>query len=552
MSAIDTIVIQGARQHNLKNISLDLPRNRLVVLTGLSGSGKTTLAFDTLYAEGQRRYVESLSTYARQFLERLQKPDVDLIEGLSPAIAIEQKSTSHNPRSTVGTVTEIYDFIRLLYARTGTAYCHQCGRPIVSQSIDEMVEAVMQRPEGSRLMILAPVALPVSGGFKELLKRLRKDGFARLRLDGQVVDLETARDFARPPASTVEVVVDRLVLNEKVRNRLADSMELAIAKSDGQVEVVFIGNTMQDIKEKLSFSEKAVCIQCGIRYPECTPASFSFNSPHGACPDCGGLGVTRGFAPHKIVPNPNLSLREGAVGPWSKRSSVAFAEFLEALTAFYKVDIYTPYRGLPEAFKDILMHGSKEQEIPFTNHTGKTPKKILQPFEGIIPQLEKQLAEETTPTGKNALSAYMDETVCSGCLGTRLRRESLQIKIDNLSVADLTARSIGSLRDFFSTFEPEGQAGVVSSKIVAEIASRLSFLSDVGLSYLTLNRPGPHPVRRREPAYPAGHPDWFEADRRSLRFGRAQHRPPSTGQPAPVGGPDPHARHGQFGSGGGT
>ncbi len=489
MSIIDTIIIQGARQHNLKNISLALPRNQLVVITGLSGSGKTTLAFDTLYAEGQRRYVESLSTYARQFLERLQKPDVDLIEGLSPAISIEQKTAIHNPRSTVGTVTEIYDFIRLLYARTGTAYCYKCGRPIVSQSIDEMVEAVMQRPDGSRLMVLAPVALKGADGFKPLLKRLAKDGFARIRINGEIHDLETARDLSPASAGGVEVVVDRLILNEKIRNRLADSMELAIARSDGQVEILFIGSTMQEVKEKLSFSEKSVCMRCGISYPELSPASFSFNSPHGACPDCGGLGITRGFSPLKIVPNPNLSLREGAVSVWAKRQSVTFAQFLEDLTTFYKADIYTPYRDLPDSFKNVLMYGSKRQQIPFTNTTGKTPKKLLRRFEGIIPQLEKQAAQETTPADRNALAAYMDETRCTGCKGARLRRESLQIKIDNLSVADLTARSIGSLRDFFTAFQPEGQQGVVSSKIVTEIATRLSFLSDVGLSYLTLDRP---------------------------------------------------------------
>ena len=279
MTTINAITIEGARQHNLKNISLRLPRNQLVVITGLSGSGKSTLAFDTLYAEGQRRYVESLSTYARQFLERLEKPDVDLIEGLSPAIAIEQKTGIHNPRSTVGTVTEIYDFIRLLFARVGIPYCYQCGQPILAQTIDEMVEAVMERPEGSRLMVLAPLAKETAGSYQGLLKRLRKDGFARVRIDGKIQTLDTAVDLSGTLSPPIDVVVDRLILNPGIRNRLADSMELAIARSEGQVEVAFVGNRMEEVKEALHFSENATCKQCGVSYPELSPASFSFNSP---------------------------------------------------------------------------------------------------------------------------------------------------------------------------------------------------------------------------------------------------------------------------------
>ena len=488
-NAIDTIVIQGARQHNLKNISLDLPRNQLVVITGLSGSGKTTLAFDTLYAEGQRRYVESLSTYARQFLERLQKPDVDLIEGLSPAIAIEQKTAIHNPRSTVGTVTEIYDFIRLLYARAGTPHCYQCGQPIVSQTIDEMVEAVMQQPPGARLMVMAPIAVPSSGSIKGLLKHLRKDGFARIRVNGKIRDLETVTDLPAPPPQVVEVVIDRLILSEKIRNRLADSMELAIARSEGRVEVLFIGKTMDQVNTCLSFSEKATCLRCGISYPELSPASFSFNSPHGACPDCDGLGVKRGFSPQKIVPNPELSLREGAVSVWAHRQSVAFGDFLEDLTAFYGVDIYTPYGDLPESFKTVLMDGSDGQPIPFTDHESGGQGKVLRPFEGIIPQLKKQYADASSSADKRSLNDYLADTVCDTCKGSRLRIESRHIKINHFSIADLTAQSIGALKDFFTAFRPDGQRGLISAKIVAEITTRLSFLADVGLSYLTLDRP---------------------------------------------------------------
>ena len=489
MTTINEITIQGARQHNLKNISLHLPRNQLVVITGLSGSGKSTLAFDTLYAEGQRRYVESLSTYARQFLERLEKPDVDLIEGLSPAIAIEQKTAIHNPRSTVGTVTEIYDFIRLLYARAGIAHCYQCGQPIISQTIDEMVEAVMKRPEGSRLMVLAPLSNEPADSFRGLLKRLRKDGFARVRIDGKIHELDRAVDLSGPLSPKIDVVVDRLILNPGIRNRLADSLELAIARSEGRAEVAFVGRHMEEVRETLNFSENAACKRCGVSYPELSPASFSFNSPHGACPHCDGLGSIKSFSPLQIVPNPDLSLREGALSVWAHRRSVAFGEFLEDLTAFYGVDIYTAYRDLPAAFKTVLMYGSADRQIPFTVHENGRTKKILKPFEGIIPQLQQQYAEAVSSTEKNTLNGYMAESACPHCEGSRLRRESRHIKIDGLSVGDLTARSIMELQTFFSDFRPGGKRGLISERIIKEIVARLAFLNDVGLSYLTLDRP---------------------------------------------------------------
>ncbi|BBO93509.1 excinuclease ABC subunit UvrA [Desulfosarcina ovata] len=487
MTALNTITIEGARQHNLKDISLCLPRNQLVVITGLSGSGKSTLAFDTLYAEGQRRYVESLSTYARQFLERLEKPDVDLIEGLSPAIAIEQKTASHNPRSTVGTVTEIYDFIRLLYARTGVAHCYRCGRPILSQSIDEMVTAVMQRPEGARLLVLAPLHHDPSSGHKGLFKRLRKEGFARIRMDGKIYDLESLGDAAGIHPKQIDVVVDRLILKSTIRNRLADSMELAIGRSEGQVAVAFVGERMDSVEETLRFSETAACLRCGISYPELSPSSFSFNSPHGACPHCDGLGIVRAFSPARIVPNPELSLREGAVAVWAQRHSVAFAEFLEDLTTFYGVDIYTPYQDLPDHFRSVLMHGSGDQKIPFgsAGHATKTPK----PFEGILAQLSRQYAEAGSTAEKNTLAEYMAEDACPHCHGSRLRRESRQIKIDGIPIFKLTARSISDLLRFFKAHHPDGKRRLIAEKIVKEIVARLAFLEDVGLGYLTLDRP---------------------------------------------------------------
>jgi len=316
--AYEKIIIQGARQHNLKNIDVELPRNKLVVITGLSGSGKSTLAFDTLYAEGQRRYVESLSTYARQFLERMDKPDVDLIEGLSPAIAIEQKTAGHNPRSTVGTVTEIYDYLRLLFARVGTPHCYRCGRPITSQTIDQTVDRVMSLTEGTRVMILAPLVSSRKGGHEKLFKRLKKEGFARVRVNGETLDIEDVSKLSKSKKHDIDVVVDRLIIKGAVRKRLADSLELALAQSGGLVSVDIPG------KETILFSEKSACITCGISYPEFTPASFSFNSPQGACRNCDGLGSTTELDPQLIIPNRKLSLRESAVSVWAKKKQHVF------------------------------------------------------------------------------------------------------------------------------------------------------------------------------------------------------------------------------------
>ena len=316
----EKIIIRGARQHNLKNIDVELPRNKLIVVTGLSGSGKSTLAFDTLYAEGQRRYVESLSTYARQFLERMEKPDVDTIEGLSPAIAIEQKTASHNPRSTVGTVTEIYDFLRLLFARTGTPHCYECGKPITAQTLDQIVDKVMSLHDNTRIIILAPLVSGQKGTHDKLFKQLKKEGFSRVRVDGKILEIETVGSLNKNTKHAIDVVVDRLIVNEKIRNRLADSLELAMSQSDGLVTVDILD------EEPVLFSEKSACIACDISYPEFTPASFSFNSPQGACPKCDGLGSTTEFDPNLIIPNPELSLREGAVALWANRNTVHFIE----------------------------------------------------------------------------------------------------------------------------------------------------------------------------------------------------------------------------------
>ncbi len=483
----DRIVIKGARQHNLKNIDLELPRNRFVVITGLSGSGKSTLAFDTLYAEGQRRYVESLSTYARQFLERMEKPDVDLIDGLSPAIAIEQKTASHNPRSTVGTVTEIYDYLRLLFARVGIPHCYQCGRPITFQTLDQIVDRLMGLPEGSRLMILAPLVSEQKGTHERLLARLKKDGFARVKVDGRVAEIDSVPKLAKTRKHTIDVVVDRLVVKEKIRNRAADSVELATSLSDGIVVVDVVDETGR-IVDSMRFSEKAACIHCGISYPELTPASFSFNSPQGACPKCGGLGSTTELDPNLVVPDTELSLREGAVRPWANRSSVQFAEFLDALTSYYNVDIYTPYKELPEHFKNVLLYGSGETEIPFYFSRKNRRINFKRPFEGVIPNLERRYLETDSHQAREDIKQYMNFRPCPECHGSRLNRISRSVKIDDLSISEITAFSIERACEFFNNLTFSGKREVIAVRILREINDRLTFLMNVGLSYLTLDR----------------------------------------------------------------
>jgi len=483
MDANNTIVIRGARVHNLKNVDLDLPRNRLIVITGLSGSGKSSLAFDTLYAEGQRRYVESLSTYARQFLERMEKPAVDLIEGLSPAIAIEQKTASHNPRSTVGTVTEIYDYLRLLFARVGTAHCHRCGDPISPQSIDQIVDRIMALPSGHRIIILAPLVDAEKGGHEKLLKRLRKDGFARVRVDGEILEIEAIDVLDKRKSHSIDVVVDRLVVTEKIHNRLADSLELALALSDGKVTVDMLD------RDTIRFSEKATCLRCGIGYSEFTPASFSFNSPQGACPRCDGLGTTTEFDPELIVPNAELSLREGAVAIWANRSTMQFIEFLDALTAHYGVDIYTPYKDLPKHFKQVLMQGSGKDLIPFYFERGERRFTYKKPFEGIIPKLQRRYAETDSFQVREEIKLFMNFRPCSECGGAKLNRESRSVKVGGLAIHEISAMSIAQAQSFQSGLKLEGQLAMIAEPILKEIDERLGFLNNVGLSYLTLDRP---------------------------------------------------------------
>ena len=476
------ITIRGARQHNLKNIDIVLPRNKFVVITGLSGSGKSSLAFDTLYAEGQRRYVESLSTYARQFLERMEKPDVDLIDGLSPAIAIEQKSASHNPRSTVGTVTEIYDYLRLLYARVGTPHCYQCGQPITSQSLDQIVDHVMALGEGTRVIILAPLITGQKGTHKTLFNRLKKDGFARVRVDKQTLDIEDIKTLDKNKKHSIDVVVDRLVIKERVKNRLADSLELAMAQSEGLVTV--------DVLEQheVLFSEKSACATCGISYPDFTPTSFSFNSPQGACTICDGLGSTTEYEPDFIVPNPQLSLREGAVTLWANRNSMYFVEFLDALTQHYNTDIYTPYKDLPRTFKDVLLYGSGSDVITFYFERNNRRITYQKPYEGIIPNLERRYRETDSHHIREEIKRYMNFRPCPECKGAKLNTASRSVKVGGIAIHQIAERSISNTRDFFQNLHLEGKKEIIGRRILKEIIERLGFLENVGLSYLTMDR----------------------------------------------------------------
>lgn len=476
------ISIQGARQHNLKNIDLVLPGNKLIIITGLSGSGKSTLAFDTLYAEGQRRYVESLSTYARQFLERMEKPAVDAIDGLSPAIAIEQKTASHNPRSTVGTITEIYDYLRLLFARVGTPHCHQCGQAISSQTIDQIVDQVMALPEKTRVQILAPVVKNQKGTHAKLLKRLRKEGFARVRIDENTLEIDQVSKLNATKEHRIEVVVDRLIIKATIRNRLADSLELAASLSGGQVFIDVIDGA------PIIFSETAACLRCGTQYPEFTPASFSFNSPQGACSHCDGLGAMSEFDPNLIIPNPGLSLRQGAIAIWAHRSSVHFTEFLDALTSHYRTDIYTPYRDLPQRFKQVLLHGSGDEQIRFYFEKNERRFSYHRVFEGIMPLLKRRYKETDSRIARQDIKQYMNFKACPQCLGTKLNPASRSVKVGSRTITQISAMSVGRIREYFQKLKLSEKKTAIAKRILREITHRLGFLVNVGLPYLTLDR----------------------------------------------------------------
>ena len=474
--------IRGARQHNLKNIDLDIPKNKLVVVTGLSGSGKSTLAFDTLYAEGQRRYVESLSTYARQFLERMEKPDVETIEGLSPAIAIEQKTASHNPRSTVGTVTEIYDYLRLLYARVGTPHCYKCGKAISSQTVDQMVDQVLSLPESTKILIMAPLVSAQKGTHDKLFTRLKKDGFARVQVDGDIFLLEDIKPLAKNKKHTIDVVIDRLVIRENIKNRLADSIELAIGQSQGLVSIQIVDG------ETILFSETSACVTCGISYPDFTPASFSFNSPQGACSRCDGLGSHMEFDIDLIVPNKKLSLRDGAVALWANRASIFYYEFLDALTTHYQIDLGTPFEELPKSFQSILLYGSDGEMITFYGERDNRRFTYKKPYEGIIPSLERRYRETQSNHSREDIEKYMTFKPCPQCNGHRLRKESLAVKVGGKNISECTSQTVKQSQQFFHELSLAPKKQMIAEKILKEIQERLTFLCNVGLDYLTLDR----------------------------------------------------------------
>jgi excinuclease ABC subunit A len=477
------IRVRGARTHNLKNISLDLPRNRLVVITGLSGSGKSSLAFDTLYAEGQRRYVESLSTYARQFLQLMEKPDVDLIEGLSPAISIEQKATSHNPRSTVGTVTEIHDYLRLLFARIGDPHCPEHGQPLAAQSIGQMVDHVLALPEDTRLMVLAPLVVGRKGEQVDLFDELRAQGFVRLRVDGKVYEIETLPKLTRGQKHTVEAVVDRLRVRQDARQRLAESFETALRHSDGRALAI-----ETDTGQEHVFSARFACPVCSYSLPELEPRLFSFNNPVGACPRCDGLGSITFFDPKRIVAFPHLSLASGAIKGWDRRNQFYF-QMLAGLSEHYGFDLEAPFEALPKAVQDIVLYGSGQENIRF-QYVGERGNKYHREhvFEGIVPNLERRYKETDSTVVREELAKHLNTQACPECEGTRLRIEARHVRVADKAIFQLASLTLRQAIQFFRELRLEGNKHAIADKIVREIVNRLQFLNNVGLDYLSLDR----------------------------------------------------------------
>ena len=482
---MDTIDIRGARTHNLKNINLTIPRDKLIVITGLSGSGKSSLAFDTLYAEGQRRYVESLSAYARQFLSLMEKPDVDSIEGLSPAISIEQKSTSHNPRSTVGTITEIYDYLRLLFARVGEPRCPDHDVPLTAQTISQMVDKVLSLPEESKMMLLAPVVKNRKGEHVKLLDSLAAQGYIRARIDGEICDLSDPPELALQKKHTIEVVVDRFKVRSDLATRLAESFETALELSGGTAVVADMDNPKA---EELIFSANFACPHCGYSVPELEPRLFSFNNPAGACPTCDGLGVQQFFDESRVVQNESISLAGGAVKGWDRRNFYYY-QMLTSLAKHYKFDIETPYEDLPQKIKDIVMHGSGKEEIEFQYMNDRGDVVIRKhPFEGILNNMARRYKETESMSVREELAKNISNRPCADCGGSRLRPEARNVYIGNINLPQISEKSIGESLEFFQGLTLTGQKAQIAEKILKEIRERLEFLVNVGLNYLSLSR----------------------------------------------------------------
>jgi excinuclease ABC subunit A len=479
----DRIIIKGAREHNLKNLDLEIPRDRLVVITGLSGSGKSSLAFDTIYAEGQRRYVESLSAYARQFLEQMEKPDLDSIEGLSPAISIEQKTTSRNPRSTVGTITEIYDYLRLLFARVGHAFCYNCGREITQQSVQQIVDRIMGWPEGTRIHILAPIARDRKGEYRKELSDLRRAGFVRVKIDGQPYELGTEPTLNKNQRHTIEVIVDRLAIRAGIEKRLADSLEVAFRHGQDLLKVERLESRGEN---EIYFSQRFACVQCGISYPEITPRMFSFNSPHGACTECSGIGSIMYFDPELVVQNEDLSIADGAIAPWATMTYMQ--PVLEALAAHYGFNLDQSWKSIPAKVRKAILNGSGDEEIEFTFQRGHHRHDYARPFEGVLQWLDRRYKETESEGIREVLESYMSMRPCPICKGARLKKESLFVRFNGKSIDLVTAMSIKQAVGFFAEPKLSPQENEIARLILKEIRERLNFLVDVGLDYLTLDR----------------------------------------------------------------
>ncbi len=477
----DWIAVRGARVHNLKNIDADMPRERLVVITGLSGSGKSSLAFDTIYAEGQRRYVESLSAYARQFLEQMEKPDVDLIEGLSPAISIEQKTTASNPRSTVGTVTEIYDYLRLLFANIGVPHCPNCGREIASQSLERIIDLVMTYPQDERINVLAPIVRGRKGEFKKELEALRTRGFSKARIDGLFRSLEDDIKLDRRKNHTIEVVVDRLVVRSGIERRLTESIETALQLAN---EIVVINGL--DEGDRL-FSRRMACVNCGISVPELSPRAFSFNSPHGACPECQGLGATWDFDPARIVPDPSKSLADGAIAPWARGDKKLVADALAALSATFGIELNTPFAKLPKKQRDLLLFGPGAAVETKSAAKKRAPEPFGRDFEGIVPNLRRRY-NEATWTLQEEMEPYRALRLCPACEGERLKPESRAVRVKGRRIAEYVNLPIAEAGNVFSMLELSDRESIIAGRILKEIQDRLRFLNDVGVGYLTIGR----------------------------------------------------------------
>ncbi|MCM2264758.1 MAG: excinuclease ABC subunit UvrA [Desulfuromonadales bacterium] len=489
----DKIIIKQACEHNLQCIDVDIPRDRLVVITGVSGSGKSTLAFDTIYAEGQRRYVESLSAYARQFLELMDKPDVESIEGLSPAIAIEQKTTSKNPRSTVGTVTEIYDYLRLLFARAGQVHCPECDRAITTQTVEQMVDRILALPEGTRLLVLAPMVRGRKGEYRKELKQLQADGFARVRIDGTQYELAETPELDKQKKHTIEVLVDRLVIKAGIATRLAESLETALRLAEGLVQVEEVQAT-DDAHVgarravPLLFSTRYACVDCGVSLPEIAPRTFSFNSPHGACPECTGLGTKLYFDPELIVPDPALSLRRGALAPWSTRTGFYYLPILEALGEHYGFDLDTPYAEIEANHREILLHGSGSEQIRFYYDQGGQRVYYTRSFEGVIPNLERRLKETESEQQRERLEEFLSIRPCPVCHGARLKPAALAVRIGGKNIREVCAQSVTEAQAFFAELQLPPREAEIARRVLKEVRERLTFLAGVGLDYLTLDR----------------------------------------------------------------